>query len=87
MGYPGPGKQFALPVGSEPVDCAFCTPHRIFVGLGRIFGHLHLSAGAVIDGARFQCLGELGYCSVIRRDGRPARLYSGPARICAGGTG
>ena len=58
MEYPGPGKQFALLVGSGPVDCEFCAPHRIFVGLGPISGHWHLSAVAVIDGTRFQCLGE-----------------------------
>ncbi len=44
------------------------------------FGHWHRSAGAVIDGTRFQCLGELRCCSVIRREGRPTRLYGGPER-------
>ncbi len=43
-----------------------------------IFGHWHRSAGAVVDGKRFQCLGELRTCSVIRREGRPARLSAGP---------
>ena len=40
-----------------------------------IFGHWHRSAGAVVDGTRFQCLGELRYCSIIRQkprgDGSP----------------
>ena len=46
-----------------------------------IFGHWHRSASAVVDGTRFQCLGERRYCSVIRREGQPARLHGGPERI------
>ena len=29
-----------------------------------IFGHWHRSASAVVDGTRFQCLGELGSCTL-----------------------
>ena len=55
--------------------------HRLDVW---IFGHWHRSASAVVDGTRFQCLGELRTCSVIRREGRPARLYGDPERIREG---
>lgn len=47
-----------------------------------IFGHWHRSAGGVVDGTRFQCLGELRYCTVIRREDRPAKLFGGTERIC-----
>lgn len=46
-----------------------------------IFGHWHRSAGGVVDGTRFQCLGELRYCSVTRGDDRTARLCGGVERI------
>ncbi len=46
-----------------------------------IFGHWHRSAGADVDGTRFQCLGECRHCSVTRREGQPARLCGGSERI------
>ena len=42
-----------------------------------IFGHWHRSAVGIADGTRFQCLGELRYCSVTHREDRPAKLCGG----------
>ena len=43
-----------------------------------IFGHWHRSASAVVDGTRFQCLGELRTCMLSWWwPGGPVRLYGG----------
>ena len=43
-----------------------------------IFGHWHRSASAVVDGTRFQCLGELRTCTLSWWwPGGPVRLYGG----------
>ncbi|MXX89836.1 MAG: hypothetical protein F4213_02830 [Boseongicola sp. SB0677_bin_26] len=47
-----------------------------------IFGHWHRSASAVVDGTRFQCLGELGSCTLSWREpGRTVRLGGGSAQV------
>ncbi|MDE0211285.1 MAG: metallophosphoesterase [Boseongicola sp.] len=47
-----------------------------------IFGHWHRSASAVLDGTRFQCLGELRSCTLsLCRPGGTVRLSGGSERV------